>query len=274
VVVGVARGVSCVARGVSCVARGCCRPTVFSVTDHQIRQAMRFALERLKIVLEPAAAVGLATLLDGQLADAVGACTHTHSTQSTGCCLECVQNDVHRDCDCVCVYGVCVCVCVWTVSMLIWDRSHTCATCVSLCFRIHQAHLHTVLPSKNGHTYVHICSFSHLRLVSIFFVAATWADAMYGGCDVLCVWGGGTWRCIAVCEGLRADGSPPEVGIVLCGGNVSVEHLLLHCESDADFHERQLVSVKLWIFFACVDQLCLTMRLALRVPYISVGGCS
>lgn len=42
-------------------------PTVFTVTDDQIREAMRFAFERIKTVIEPAAATGLAALLDGQI---------------------------------------------------------------------------------------------------------------------------------------------------------------------------------------------------------------
>ncbi|MFJ2742998.1 pyridoxal-phosphate dependent enzyme [Streptomyces sp. NPDC087440] len=42
---------------------------VVLVTDDQIREAMRFAFERLKIVVEPSGATGLAALLAGQVAD-------------------------------------------------------------------------------------------------------------------------------------------------------------------------------------------------------------
>jgi threonine dehydratase len=42
------------------------------VTDDQIRDAMRFAFDRLKIVLEPSGATGLAAVLTGQLGGRVG----------------------------------------------------------------------------------------------------------------------------------------------------------------------------------------------------------
>ncbi|CAM5400919.1 serine/threonine dehydratase [Streptomyces spiroverticillatus] len=42
---------------------------VVLVTDDQIREAMRFAFERLKIVVEPSGATGLAALLAGQVTD-------------------------------------------------------------------------------------------------------------------------------------------------------------------------------------------------------------
>ncbi|MEV0717072.1 pyridoxal-phosphate dependent enzyme [Asanoa sp. NPDC050611] len=42
------------------------------VTDDQIRDAMRFAFDRLKIVLEPSGATGLAAVLTGQFAGKVG----------------------------------------------------------------------------------------------------------------------------------------------------------------------------------------------------------
>src|SRR5262249_34856141 len=38
---------------------------VVTVTDAQIVEAMRFAFERLKLVLEPSGAVGLAAILEG-----------------------------------------------------------------------------------------------------------------------------------------------------------------------------------------------------------------
>lgn len=38
------------------------------VTDDEIRHAMRFAVERLKIVLEPSGATGIAALLAGRVA--------------------------------------------------------------------------------------------------------------------------------------------------------------------------------------------------------------
>ena len=38
---------------------------VVTVTDAQIVEAMRFAFERLKLVLEPSGAVGLAAVLEG-----------------------------------------------------------------------------------------------------------------------------------------------------------------------------------------------------------------
>ncbi|WP_409494455.1 pyridoxal-phosphate dependent enzyme [Amycolatopsis sp. cmx-11-12] len=38
------------------------------VTDDQVREAMRFAFERLKLVIEPSGATGLAALLSGQVA--------------------------------------------------------------------------------------------------------------------------------------------------------------------------------------------------------------
>ena len=44
--------------------------TVFTVNDDQIREAMLFAASRLKLVIEPAAACGLAAALDGQIAAA------------------------------------------------------------------------------------------------------------------------------------------------------------------------------------------------------------
>lgn len=37
------------------------------VTDDAIRDAMRFAFERLKLVLEPSGATGIAALLSGQI---------------------------------------------------------------------------------------------------------------------------------------------------------------------------------------------------------------
>ena len=37
------------------------------VTDAQIREAMRFAFDRLKLVMEPSGATGLAALMAGQL---------------------------------------------------------------------------------------------------------------------------------------------------------------------------------------------------------------
>lgn len=43
-------------------------PVVFTVTDPEILGAMRFATERLKLVIEPAAATGLAAVLSGQVA--------------------------------------------------------------------------------------------------------------------------------------------------------------------------------------------------------------
>ncbi|MEV4622183.1 pyridoxal-phosphate dependent enzyme [Asanoa sp. NPDC049573] len=42
------------------------------VTDDQIREAMRFAFDRLKIVLEPSGATGLAAVLTGQVRGRVG----------------------------------------------------------------------------------------------------------------------------------------------------------------------------------------------------------
>jgi len=42
-------------------------PAVFSVSDEQVIEAMRFAFETLKLVIEPAAATGLAALLNGQV---------------------------------------------------------------------------------------------------------------------------------------------------------------------------------------------------------------
>lgn len=42
-------------------------PQPLTVNDTQITSAMQFAFERMKIVIEPAAATGLAALLDGQL---------------------------------------------------------------------------------------------------------------------------------------------------------------------------------------------------------------
>jgi threonine dehydratase len=42
------------------------------VTDDQIRAAMRFAFDRLKLVLEPSGATGLAAVLTGQIAGRVG----------------------------------------------------------------------------------------------------------------------------------------------------------------------------------------------------------
>ena len=38
---------------------------VVTVTDAQIVEAMRFAFERLKLVIEPSGAVGIAALLNG-----------------------------------------------------------------------------------------------------------------------------------------------------------------------------------------------------------------
>ena len=42
-------------------------PTVLSVDDDAIRDGMRFCYHRMKLVIEPAAATGIAALLTGQV---------------------------------------------------------------------------------------------------------------------------------------------------------------------------------------------------------------
>jgi threonine dehydratase len=48
------------------------RCTVLTVTDDELRQAMRFAFERMKLVIEPSGAAALAALLQGYVPDVAG----------------------------------------------------------------------------------------------------------------------------------------------------------------------------------------------------------
>ena len=49
------------------VLRELLEPTVFEVDDAQIREALRFSMQRMKLVVEPAGACALAAVLSGQL---------------------------------------------------------------------------------------------------------------------------------------------------------------------------------------------------------------
>ncbi|MHB8153702.1 MAG: pyridoxal-phosphate dependent enzyme, partial [Bacillati bacterium] len=45
---------------------------VVTVSDDELRAAMRWAFERLKLVIEPSGAAGLAAMLSGRLPDVAG----------------------------------------------------------------------------------------------------------------------------------------------------------------------------------------------------------
>ncbi len=71
---------------------------VVTVSDDELRDAMRFAFERMKLVVEPSGAAALAALLHGRIPELAGKRVGASSAAGTSTPLATLELTLHRAC--------------------------------------------------------------------------------------------------------------------------------------------------------------------------------